>query len=73
MPLPLQKRKNSFLLTLSNSLYSPQSLEKSLEEFPNLAKKSRSARKKEYMSIKFYTPDLVGVLDFSNYILSLNR
>jgi len=72
MALPIQKRKNSFYLSLSRHLYSPDSIEKSLENFHSLAKKSHS-NDKDYTEIKFKTPDIESILEFGNHILSLNR
>lgn len=72
MALPLQKRKDKFRLNLSNVLYQPNSVEKLLQDFRPLAKKSKS-QNKNYTNIEFINSDLKSILEFSNYLLSLNR
>lgn len=72
MALPIKKEKNSFRLSLSDNLYSTTSIQKSLQDFHGLAKKSRF-KNKGYTGIKFNTPDLNSILEFSNYLLSLQR
>ena len=72
MALPLQKRKTSFYLNLSSRLYPSESIEKSLKNFHSLASKANS-KAKDYAGIKFSTSDLKSILEFANFLLSLNR
>jgi glutaredoxin 2 len=73
MALPLQKRKNSFSLLLSHKLYQPMFIDKSLQDFSKKVAKKARTKNKEYTNIKFNVTDLNSVLEFSNYLLSLNR
>lgn len=72
MALPLQKRKANFCLNLSSHLYPPDSIEKSLKNYRSFAIRV-SHKAKDYTVIKFNTPDLKSILEFSNFLLSLNR
>ncbi len=72
MALPLKKIKNSIYLNLSRRLYNPDSIEKSLQVFRIPGKKIRQINK-DYVEIKLDSFDLNSTLEFSNYLLHLNR
>lgn len=72
MPLPIQKRKNSFGLRLAKNLYPTEPLEECLKSHYALIRKS-DLKGKKYADVVFKTRDLKKVLEFSNYVLSRCR
>lgn len=48
-------------------------IDKSLQDFSKKVAKKARTKNKEYTNIKFNVTDLNSVLEFSNYLLSLNR
>ncbi len=72
MTLPLRKKGRDITLTLSKELYPLQTIEKALAEF-SIRRNSTKPCKSSSIKITFKKSDLSTVLEFSNYLLFINR
>jgi len=71
MPHPIEKAKGEFTLCLNKELYNDTILDKALSEDKAWVKKA--AVKGRYARVRLKTDDLKEVLEWSNYLLYLNR
>lgn len=68
---PVEKAKNKFILKLNKQLYKDAVLDKVASEDKPWVKKLKSQGKYVYIELK--TEDLKEALEWSNYLLYLNR
>ncbi len=71
MPFPLRIDNKNLILTLANSLYPLEIIEGAMSEFSISSKKLK--RNTRTTTIDFGKSNLKNVLEFTNYLLSLNR